>query len=70
MFIICYKYVKQKLYNMKEKIEKRLAVLYKEQVNLTDKNRHWIQPNNSPSRGDLIKMNYVLIRELEDLLKS
>jgi hypothetical protein len=55
---------------MKEKIEKRLAELYKEQVNLTDKDRYWIQPTNSMSRGDLIKVNYVLIRELEDLLKS
>ena len=55
---------------MKEKIEKRLAKLYKEQVNLTDKDRYWIQSTNSPSRSDLIKINYVLIRELEDLLKS
>ena len=55
---------------MKEKIEKRLAELYKDQVNLLNPTRYWIQPKNSPSRGDLIKINYVLIRELEDLLKS
>ena len=30
LFIICYKYVKQKLYNMKEKIENRLKELYDE----------------------------------------
>ncbi|MDY0270146.1 hypothetical protein [Trichloromonas sp.] len=55
---------------MKEKIEKRLAELYKEQVYLTDKDRYWLQPINSMSRSDLIKINYVLIRELEDLLKT
>jgi len=55
---------------MKEKIEKRLAELYKEQVTLTDEDRYWIQPDNSMSRSDLIKVNYVLIRELEDLLNS
>jgi hypothetical protein len=55
---------------MKEKIEKRLAELYKEQVTLTDKDRYWLQPTNSMSRGDLIKVNFVLIRELEDLLKT
>lgn len=58
-----------RLYNMKEKIEKRLAELYKEQVTLTDKDRYWIQSTNGPSRSDLIKINYVLIRELEYLLK-
>jgi len=54
---------------MKEKIKKRLSKLYKEQVNLTDKNRYWLQPENSMCRNDLIKVNYVLIQELENLLK-
>lgn len=51
---------------MKEKIKKRLNEIYEEQVHLTDKNRVWIQPDN---RNDLIKINYVLIQELENLLK-
>lgn len=55
--------------NMKEKIKKRLNEIYEEQVHLTDKNRVWIQPDNCVNRNDLIKINYVLIQELENLLK-
>ena len=54
---------------MKEKIEKRLNELYKKQVYLTDKDRYWINEKGNPSRSELIRINYVLIRELEDLLK-
>lgn len=54
---------------MKEKIKKRLNEIYEEQVHLTDKNRVWIQPDNCVNRNDLIKINYVLIQELENLLK-
>jgi hypothetical protein len=53
---------------MEEKILIRLSELYREQAHLTDKSRVWLQPTNSMGRGDLIKINYVLIRELEELL--
>lgn len=55
---------------MKEKIEKRLAELYKQQANLTAPTRRWIEENNSLRRSDLIKFNFLLIRELEDILKK
>lgn len=55
---------------MKEKIEKRLAELYKQQVNLTDTSRRWVEEENNLRRSELIKFNFILIREIEDILKS
>lgn len=55
---------------MKEIIEKRLAELYKQQANLLDSRRVWIQPSNgTESRTELTNINRQVIIELENLWK-
>ena len=70
LFIICYKYVKQKLYNMKEKIENRLKELYEEYKYVTDKDRVWIKQTGGLTRRERIEKIKILIEDLETLLNS
>ena len=67
-FTLCYKYVKQKLYNMKEKIENRLKELYDEYNHV--KNRNWIKETNGLTQRQRIENCEILIKELETLLNS
>lgn len=69
-FICCYKYVKQKLYNMKEKIEIRLKELYEEYKHVTDKDRVWIKQTGGLTRRERIEKCKILIEELESILNS
>ena len=68
MFIICYKYVKQKLYNMKEKIENRLKELYDEYKFLINSDLLWIKTNGGLSRRERVRQCENLINELEIIL--
>ena len=71
LFIICYKYVKQKLYNMKEKIENRLKELYEDYKHLTNPDIFWIkEKGNALTREEKVIKCKFLIEELENLLKS
>lgn len=71
LFIIRYKYVKQKLYNMKEKIENRLNELYVEYKHLTNPDIVWIkEKGNALTREERVRKCKFLIEELENLLKS
>ena len=69
-FTLCYKYVKQKIYNMKEKIENRLKELYDEYKHVTDKDRVWIKQTGGLTRRERIEKCKILIEELETLLNS